>query len=232
MPAPEAPSSSSNPAVDEELEVVFARQLLQGPSEEEATPLPQVLVQVRESIMEATSSAEAAFRREWAALESERQRLSDWHTRLEAQTKAEASHAAKVRSKLKADQEAYRANLRKVFDREFAVSSQEKTLAQREETFALEVVGFAAQRSELETRLAAQQSELETRSQGLEVRKQELDNLSATLQGWREQLQERASKLAVAEAELEEDRKSLDKRESLTANMEKLLGRQRDSLKK
>jgi hypothetical protein len=84
-------------------------------------------------------------------------------------------------SKLKADQEAYRANLRKVLDREFAVSSWEKTLAQREEAFALEVVSFAAQRSELETRLAAQQTELETRSQGLEVRKQELDNLSATL---------------------------------------------------
>jgi len=59
------------------LEVVFGRQLLQGPTEEEATPLPRVLVQVRESIMEATSSTEAAFRREWAALESERQRLSD-----------------------------------------------------------------------------------------------------------------------------------------------------------
>jgi chromosome segregation ATPase len=139
--------------------------------------------------------------------------------------KAEASHAAEARCKLKADQEAYGANLRKVFDREFAVSSREKTLAQREETFALEVVSFAAQRSELETRLAAQQSELETRSQGLEVRKQEHDNLSATLQGWREQLQERASKLAVTEAELEEDRKSLDKWESLAANMEKLLGR-------
>ena len=126
-----------------------------------------------------------ACRREWAALESECQRLSDWHTRLEAQTKAEASHAAEARSKLKADQEAYRANLRKVFDREFAVSSREKTLAQREETFALEVVCFAAQRSDLETRLAAQQSELETRSQGLEIRKQELDKLSETLQGWR-----------------------------------------------
>ena len=50
--------------------------------------------------------------------------------------------------------------------------------------------------------------------------------------GWQKQLEERASKLAVAEAELEEDRKSLDKRESLTANMEKLLERQRDSLKK
>ena len=119
--------------------------------------------------MEATSSAEAAFRREWSALESERQRLSDWHTRLEAHTKAEASRAAETRSKLKADQEAYRANLLKVFNRELAVSSREKALAQREETFALEVVSFAAQRSDLETRLAAQQSELETRSQGCRV---------------------------------------------------------------
>ena len=64
------------------------------------------------------------------------------------------------------------------------------------------------------------------------VRKQELDNLSATLQGWREQLQERAIKLAVAEVELEDDSKSLDRLESQTAYMEKLLGRQRDSLKK
>ena len=107
-----------------------------------------------------------------------------------------------------------------------------KTLVQREEAFALEVVSFAVQRSELETRLAAQWSELETRSQGLEALEQELDNLSVTLQGWREQLQERASKLAVADAELEEDRKSLDKWESHAANMEKQLGRQRDSLKK
>ena len=105
-------------------------------------------------------------------------------------------------------------------------------MVQREETFALEVVSFAAQRCELETRLAAQQSELETRSQGLEVRRQELDDLSATLQGWREQLQERSSKLAVTEADLEEDRKSLDKRESHASNMEKQLGRQCDSLKK
>ena len=77
MLAPEAPTSSSDHIVEEELEVVFGKQLLQGPLEEEATPLPQVLVQVRRSIEEATSSAEAAFRRECAALESERQRLSD-----------------------------------------------------------------------------------------------------------------------------------------------------------
>ena len=142
------------------------------------------MFQVRRSIEEATSFAETAFRREWSALESERQRLSDWHTRLEAHTKAEASRVAETRSKLKADQEAYRANLKKVFDREFAVSNREKSLAQREHDFTLEVVGFAAQRSDLEARLAAQQSELETRSQDLEVRRQELDVFSATLQGW------------------------------------------------
>ena len=213
--------------------MVFGRQPLQlQVPEEEATPLPLVLIQARRSIEEATSSAEAAFRQEWAALESMRQCLSDWHTRLEAHTKAEALHAAEVRSKLKADQEAYRVNLWKVFDREFAVSSREKNVAQREEAFALEVVSFAAQRSDLETRLAAQQSELETHSQGLEVRRQELDNLSATLQGWHEQLHERASRLTVAEADLEEGRKSLAKREAHASGIEKELGRQRDSLKK
>ena len=81
------------------------------------------------------------------------------------------------------------------------MSNREKNLAQREETFALEVVSFAAQRSELETRLAAQWSELETCSQGLEIHKQELDKLSGTLAGWRKQLEERASRLAVAESE-------------------------------
>ena len=123
-----------------------------------------MLVRVRRSIEEATSSAEAAFRWKWAALESERQRLGDWHTRLEACTKAEASLAARARSELKADQEAYRANLRKVFDREFAVASREKALALREEAFAKEVASLAAQQSELETHLVAQRSELETRS--------------------------------------------------------------------
>jgi len=103
-------------------------------------------------IEEATSTAEAAFQWEWAALESERQRLGDWHTRLEVRTKAEASHAARVQSELKADQESYRANLRKVFDREVAVASREKALAQREAAFAKEEASLAAQWSELESR--------------------------------------------------------------------------------
>jgi peptidoglycan hydrolase CwlO-like protein len=77
----------------------------------------------------------------------------------------------------------------------------------------------------------AQRSELETRCQGLEIRKQELDKLSKTLHGWREQLQETASKQAVAELELEEDRKSLAKRESHATNIELQLERQREALK-
>jgi len=140
---PDVPSPSAQPAAEEELEEVSDRRLLQGPPEEEAAPLSQVLDRVRQSIEEATSTAEAAFRREWAALESERQRLGDWHTRLEARTKAEASHAAHARSKLKADQEAYRANLWKVFDREVAVASQEKALALREEAFGKEVASLS-----------------------------------------------------------------------------------------
>ena len=183
-PVPDVPSPSAQPAAEEKLEEVSDRRLLQGPLEDEAAPLPRVLVWVRRSIDEATSSAEAAFRREWAALESERQRLFDWHIRLEAHMKAEASHAAETRSKLKADQEAYRANLRKVFDGEFAVASRETALAQWEETFAQEVASLAAQRSKLETRLAAQRSELETHCQGLEIRKEELDKLSGTLARW------------------------------------------------
>ena len=55
--AAEAPTSSSGPVAEEELEVVLGRRLLQLQlPEEDATPLPQVLFQVRRSIEEATSS--------------------------------------------------------------------------------------------------------------------------------------------------------------------------------
>src|SRR6185437_7278735 len=62
------PSPSSQPAAEEELEVVSGRRLLQGPPEEDAVLLPQVLFRVRQTIEEATSTAEAAFQVEWEAL--------------------------------------------------------------------------------------------------------------------------------------------------------------------
>ena len=166
-----------------------------------------MLVRVRRTIEEATSTAEAAFQREWAALESQRQHLGDWHIRLEERTKAEASHAAAARSELEADLESHRKGLRKVFDRELAAAGREKALALREEAIAKE-----------EASLAAQRSELESRSQGLEVRKQEVDKLSESLHQRRQELQETASQQAVAEMELEEERKSLAQRESLTTS--------------
>ena len=142
---PDIPSPSPQPAAEEELEEVSGRRLLQGPPEEDAAPLPQVLVRVRRTIEEATSTAKVAFRREWTALESERQRLGDWHICLEERTKAEASRAAAARSELEANQESYRKGLREVFDREFAVSRREKALEQREAAMAKEEASLAAQ---------------------------------------------------------------------------------------
>ena len=84
--------------------------------------------------------------------------------------KAEASRAAAARSELEADQESYRKGLWKVFDQELAVSIREKALALREEAIAKE-----------EASLAAQRSEFESHSQGLEVRKLELNKLSESL---------------------------------------------------
>ena len=101
---------------------------------------------------------------------------------MEERTKAEASRATTARSELEADQESYRKGLRKVFDREVAVARREKALALREEAIAKE-----------EASLAAQRSEFESRSQGLEVRKLELDKLSESLHQWRQELQETAS---------------------------------------
>ena len=160
-------------------------------------------------IEEAPSTAEAAFWRVWAALESERQRLGDWHIRLEERTKAEASRASAAWSELEADLESYRKGLRKVFDRELAAAGREKALLLREEAIAKE-----------EASLAAQRSELESRCQGLEFHKLELDKLSESLHQWRQELQETASQQVVAEIELEGERKSLARRESLTNSME------------
>ena len=71
----------------------------------------------------------------------------------------------------------------------------------------------------------------ESRSQGLEVRKLELDKLSESLHQWCQELPETASQQAVAEIELEGERKYLAWRESLTTSMEQALARQRECLK-
>ncbi|XP_039790316.1 translation initiation factor IF-2-like [Panicum virgatum] len=89
--APDAPLPSSPLVVEEELEEVPGRRLLRGSPEE--VPLPRVLVRLRWTIEEATGTAEAAFRRELEALESER-REKGVALREADVAKAEASLAA------------------------------------------------------------------------------------------------------------------------------------------
>jgi hypothetical protein len=77
MPTPAVAwgASSSIPSpTQEETEVIFGRRLRSG-VEPEAAPvsLPRVLSRAHEALQE----TEAAIRREWEALESEHQRLSD-----------------------------------------------------------------------------------------------------------------------------------------------------------
>jgi DNA repair exonuclease SbcCD ATPase subunit len=70
-------SSSVLPPTLEETEVVLGRQLRSGVEPEAApVPLPRVLSRAHQALQE----TEAAIQREWAAVESEHQRLSDWRT--------------------------------------------------------------------------------------------------------------------------------------------------------
>jgi hypothetical protein len=77
-------SSSVPPPAPEEMEVIFGRRLRSG-AEPDAVPIP--LPQVLSCAHQVLNEIEAAIRREWEALESEHQRLSDWRTQLEERTK-------------------------------------------------------------------------------------------------------------------------------------------------
>jgi hypothetical protein len=71
-------ASSSVPLfAPEEMEVIFGRRLRSGAEPDAAPiPLPRVLSRAHQVLNE----TEAAIQREWEALESEHQHLSDWHT--------------------------------------------------------------------------------------------------------------------------------------------------------
>jgi DNA repair exonuclease SbcCD ATPase subunit len=126
----EGASSSIPPPTPEETEVVFGRRLRSGAEPEVATvSLPRVLSRAHQALQE----TEAAIRREWEALESEHQRLSDWRTQLEESTKAAFHQFAFERSELARDCKDYKKDLQKVYARELEASQKEKRLAKREE---------------------------------------------------------------------------------------------------
>jgi hypothetical protein len=85
---------------------------------------------------QALNETEAAIWREWEALESEHQRLSDWHTQLEERTKAASCQFTSERSELEWDRKDYKRDLQKVFSRELEASRREKRLSKREEALS------------------------------------------------------------------------------------------------
>jgi hypothetical protein len=123
-------SSSISPPTLEETEVVFGWRLRSGAELEAApVPLPRVLSRAHQALQE----TEVAIQREWEVLESEHQRLSDWHTQLEERTKAASHQFAFERSELARDRKDYKKDLQKVYARELEASRKEKRLAKREE---------------------------------------------------------------------------------------------------
>jgi acyl transferase domain-containing protein len=126
-------SSSIPPPNLEETEVVFGQWLRSSAESNVATiPLPRVLSRAHQALNE----TEAAIWREWEALESEHQRLSNWRTQLEERTKAASRQFASERSKLERDRKDYKRDLQKVFARELEASHREKRLAKREEALS------------------------------------------------------------------------------------------------
>jgi hypothetical protein len=158
-----------------------------------------VLLQVHQSLEETA----VAFRREWATLEAERQRLSDWHILLEQRTKAESLRVASERFELEAHREDYKKDLKKVYDQELAAASRAKALKRWEEAVTKEEACLTEQRSELE-------------SHG-----RELEASSEALRKWRQDLEEAASKQALAEEEIGERMRSVARREDTATKLER-----------
>jgi hypothetical protein len=113
--------------------VIFGRWLRSGAKPNAAPiPLPRVLSRAHQVLNE----TEAVIQREWEALESEHQRLSDWRTQLEERTKVASRQFASERSEPARDRKEYKRDLQKVFARELEASRREKKLAKREEALS------------------------------------------------------------------------------------------------
>jgi hypothetical protein len=98
---------------------VYGRHLLPNPVK---VPLPRLLVKAHRVMEE----ADAGFRQEWEELEAERHRLSDWERRLGDRIQVVASRAAEERAQLERERNVQRGKIRRVIDREIAVTRWEK----------------------------------------------------------------------------------------------------------
>jgi hypothetical protein len=91
--------------------------------------------------------------REWEAVETEHQRLSDWRIQLEERTKSASQQFLSERSQLERDCKEYKRNLQKVCAWELEASWREKKVTQRKEA--------VSQREALATEFRAKLSALD-----------------------------------------------------------------------
>jgi hypothetical protein len=129
---------------------VFGRRLRSGAEQEAApVPLPRMLSRAHQVL----SDTRAAILREWEALETEHQRLSDWRIQLEERTKSASQQFLSERSQLERDCKEYKRNLQKVCAWELEASWREKKVTQRKEA--------VSQREALATEFRAKLSALD-----------------------------------------------------------------------
>jgi chromosome segregation ATPase len=159
---------------------------------------------------QALHETEAAIRREWEALESEHQRLSDWRTQLEERTKAASHQFAFERSELARDRKDYKKDLQKVYAQELEATQKEKRLAKREEALN--------QREEVIVELSAKMSVMNTI---LEEQRTQQTAAVERLQKLEQELNDKASAAALAEEKLKAKEQSLERRKTDLARREK-----------
>ena len=211
-------SSSVPPLAPEEMEVIFGRRLRSG-AEPDATPVP--LPRVLSRAHQVLNETEAAFLREWEALESEHQRLSDWRTQLEERTKAASRQFASEWSELARDRNEYKRDLQKVFARELEASQWEKKVARREEAA-----------SHREALAAEYQSKLSALDKTLEAQRVQQVEAIERMKKWQQELDDKASDIALAEVNLKEMEESLGRREANLAKRETDLAFQEEMLER
>jgi DNA repair exonuclease SbcCD ATPase subunit len=190
--------SSIPPPIPEEPEVILGRRLQTGAGPEAApTPLPRVLSRAHQALRE----TEAAILREWEALETEHQRLSDWRTQLEERTKATSCQFASERSELELECEDFKEDLEKVFYREREVTRKEKGLVNKEEHL-----------NQREAVITEFHENMKAYNVMLEKQRDEQTTTEADLQKLRRELDDRASNLSLAEENLKAKDASLEER--------------------
>jgi ribonucrease Y len=187
--------------------VVFRRQLWSSAEPEAASvPLPRVLSRAHQTLHE----TKAVILWEWAALEAEHQRLSDWRSQLEERTKAASRQFTFERSELERDRKDYKKDLQKVYARELEASRKEKRVAKREDV--------VSQREALATELHAKMGAMD---KILEEQRIQQTTAVERLQKLQQELDGKASAAALSEEKLKAKEQSLERRETDLARREK-----------